>query len=433
MKQTVCIFFLFLTLCAVSQQGFVRQQNGAFVIDGMPYRYIGTNYWYGSLLALEKDSTRGILRLRKELDFLKRNGVTNLRVMAGAEGSGKILGNHRVGPPLQPAKDVFDTSVLYGLDVLLDEMGKRDMKAVIFFSNNWEWSGGFLQYLNWNGLVPDSVLQRRMEWEDMRDIISRFYTCEPCKSDYLQQADLVLNRRNTVNNKRYVDDPTIMSWQLANEPRPMRPAANEAYRRWIARVAAHVKSKDKNHLLSIGHEGEIGTQDLSLYEAIHRDPNVDYLTIHIWPKNWGWMKVETMDEDFDSVIGLTHSYIDKHLALARQLNKPLVIEEFGFPRDRMQFDPGTSTSLRDRYYEAVFRRMTGSGIKEAATIAGLNFWAFNGLARPVPGRRFWQPGDDFMGDPPMEEQSLYGVYDGDNSTWQLISRYRRMAGSPGEK
>ena len=112
MKQTVCIIILFLCLCAASQQGFVRKQNGAFVIDGKPYRYIGTNYWYGSLLALEKDSTRGILRLRKELDFLKRNGVTNLRVMAGAEGSGKILGNHRVGPPLQPVKDVFDTSVL---------------------------------------------------------------------------------------------------------------------------------------------------------------------------------------------------------------------------------------------------------------------------------------------------------------------------------
>lgn len=428
MKRTLVIFFLCLVIDGAGQQRFVRQHGGKFFTGKQQYSFVGANYWYGSLLALQKDSARGVLRLRKELDFLKARGITNLRVMAGAEGAGKIQGNHRVGPPLQIARGVFDTSVLYGLDVLLDEMRKRQMKAVIFVSNNWEWSGGFLQYLNWNGLVSDSMLLAKLEWETLRDQVAKFYTCTPCKADYLDQVDIILGRRNSINQRRYVDDPTIMSWQLANEPRPMRPAANGAYRDWISSVAAHIKSKDRLHLVSIGHEGEIGTQDFALYERIHRDPNIDYLTIHIWPKNWGWMKGETMEQDFKNAVSLTTTYVNKHLKLAEKLDKPLVIEEFGLPRDGMRFDTGTSTRLRDSYYELLLSRLTKSR-RSNGNLAGLNFWAFNGIARPLPSRRFWRHGDDYMGDPPMEEQSLYGVFDNDHSTWKVIANYVRLIGN----
>ena len=92
-------------------------KNHQFYLNGSPHYYVGTNYWYGSLLGLEKDSRRGVGRLRKELDFLKANGVTNLRLMAGAEGAGMINGVMRVGPPLQPRQGEFDVQVLDGLDL----------------------------------------------------------------------------------------------------------------------------------------------------------------------------------------------------------------------------------------------------------------------------------------------------------------------------
>ncbi len=423
MQKTLSLLLiqLLVVTAALSQKHFVKSKNGQFKLDDKFYYYIGTNYWYGSFLALEKDPKRGIERLRTELDFLKQNGVTNLRVIGGAEGSGKILGNYRVGPPLQPSKNVFDTSVLYGLDVLLDEMDKRDMKAVIFFSNNWEWSGGFLQYLNWNGLLSDAALQEKMEWETMRDNISKFYTSEPCKDGYLKQVDVLLKRKNTVNGRKYTDDPVIMSWQIANEPRPMRPAANNAYKQWIKDVAGYIKGVDKNHLVSIGHEGEIGTQDINLYEEIHADKNIDYLTIHIWPKNWQWMRATHMQEDYNKVDSLTTNYITKHLRVADHLNKPLVIEEFGFPRDHMQFAPATPTKLRDKYYHHILSFLKN----KTNNLAGINFWAFNGVARPIKGQLFWKPGDDYMGDPPMEEQSLYGVFDTDITTWKVISQHVR--------
>jgi mannan endo-1,4-beta-mannosidase len=86
-----------------------------------------------------------------------------------------INGVIRVGPPLQPEQGKFNVDVLNGLDVVLSEMGKRNMKAVIFISNNWEWSGGFQQYLIWNGLVPDDQKTRKLTWDELRDIVSKFY------------------------------------------------------------------------------------------------------------------------------------------------------------------------------------------------------------------------------------------------------------------
>jgi mannan endo-1,4-beta-mannosidase len=423
MKRFFVVFAILLfSFTALGQAGFVSVKGRQFHIAGKPYYFIGTNYWYGSLLGLEKDPKRGILRLRKELDFLKANGVTNLRLMAGAEGAGLINGVERVGPPLQPVMGKFNTRVLRGLDIILAEMGKRNMKAVIFFSNNWEWSGGFQQYLDWGGKVPVDKKTRKLTWDELRDQTSKFYSCSVCKTAYKEQVAVVMNRRNSVTKKRYIDDPAIMAWELANEPRPMRPAANEDYVKWIADTAAYIKSKDPNHLVTLGHEGSIGTESMEIFEAIHADKNVDYLTIHIWPKNWGWFTKGKLAAGFETATQKTIDYIDEHLALAKKLNKPLVVEEFGLPRDGESLLITADTSLRDRYFAMIFAQLAENS-KSGGALAGANFWAFGGAARPVNGQTFWKKGDEYMGDPPMEEQGLNSVFDSDASAWKVIRSY----------
>lgn len=37
------------------------------------------------------------------------------------------------------------------MDRLLSELGKRDMTAVLYLNNSWEWPGGYGQYLEWAG------------------------------------------------------------------------------------------------------------------------------------------------------------------------------------------------------------------------------------------------------------------------------------------
>lgn len=425
MFRIILLFTLILSFSASNAQksAFVKSLGHQFVINGAPYYYVGANYWYGGLLALQKDTIKGKQRLVKELDFLKSQGVNNLRILVGSEGEGKINGVDRVKPALQAQHLVFNAELLKGLDFLLVEMAKRKMYAVLFLSNNWEWSGGFLQYLNWNGQIDNETLKRKLNWDEQRDYTSKFYSCEACKSDYQKQLKFILGHKNTYSGKKYVNEPAIMAWELANEPRPMRTDAIEAYKNWISTTAGYIKSIDKNHLVTIGTEGFMGTdENWDLFKEIHADKNIDYLTIHIWPKNWGWFKDAPTTENLPVVIEKTAAYINRHESIARQLNKPLVIEEFGLPRDGHAFDPSSTTKLRDEYFGNIFALWADSR-KNKGAIAGCNFWAFGGTSRPIPGQLFWKDGDEFSGDPPQEEQGLNAVFDSDKSTWKTIQTY----------
>ncbi len=423
---TVSLIFIFLiSLIELKAQNayFVSVNNSQFTVGRSPYYYIGVNYWYGSLLTLQKDGDRGKERLKKELDFLKSQGVNNLRILAGSEGKGLVNGVERVKPTLQPEHGEFNPAILEGLDYLLYEMGKRKMYAVLFLSNNWEWSGGFLQYLNWNKVISDSTMRSKMNWDDLRDNTSRFYSCDPCKKDYEKQLKLILNHFNKYTQRAYKNEPAIMAWELANEPRPMRPAAIDAYKEWTSSVASLIKSIDKNHLVTLGTEGIMGTEESAeLFQEVHQPKDIDYLTLHIWPKNWGWLRDTSITESLPVIISKSKDYIRRHEAIAKVLNKPLVIEEFGLPRDGHSFDPAATTFARDKYFKAVFDEWNRSRISNGV-IAGCNFWSFGGMARPVKGQVFWKEGDGFMGDPPQEEQGLNTVFDCDNTTWILIRSY----------
>jgi len=415
--------WLFLMLCtakAFAQQEFITKSGHQFSLHNKPYYYIGTNYWYGGLLALQKN---GKERLQKELDFLKSQGITNLRVLVGTEGKGLVNGVERVKPAFQYEQGKFNMEILDGLDYLLYEMGKRKMYAVLFLSNNWEWSGGFLQYLSWNGVITDSVMRSKLNWNDLRENTSKFYSCAPCQKDYENQVRLVLNHVNKYTKQQYIEEPSIMAWELANEPRPMMTAAVEAYKKWTLTMARFIKSIDHHHLVTLGTEGIMGTDESAdLFKAIHQPKEVDYLTLHIWPKNWGWFKDTSIANSLPELMAKTQQYIRQHEVIADDLNKPLVVEEFGLPRDQHSFDPASAVYSRNQLYNGVFAEWAKSR-KQGGAIAGCNFWAFAGTARPLPGQLFWKEGDDFMGDPPQEEQGLNSVFDTDVLTWKIIHSY----------
>ena len=422
-------FFLILVLLlsrpagtwAQPQSAFVRVRGTQFVLNGQPYRYIGANYWYGGLLATQ--GAAGKARLAQELDFLKKRGVTNLRVMVGAEGLSNGY-QYRVLQPLQTKPGTFDHHIMAGLDYLLAELSKRRMKAVLHFTNTWEWSGGLGQYLMWHG-YPNPVLPKNpdYDWDKFRAYIAQFYTCEPCQADVDQYVRYVLGRTNRVTGRRYVNDPTIMAWEIINEPRPMLASANPAFEAWMKHVASLVKSIDKNHLLTTGSEGDIATDnDMGVYERLHADPHIDYLTIHIWPKNWGWFKDTATAKSMPMVLSNARAYVNKHVAVATKLRKPLVMEEFGLPRDDHQFSPVAATTLRDQYYNTLFGLSQGD-TPTSRVIAGYNFWAFSGTGRPKAAQVFWKAGDTYLGDPGGEEQGLNSVFDTDKSTWAVVEKY----------
>ena len=88
--------------------------------------------WYGALLA-SPGPGGDRQRLAGELDSLKAMGVTNLRVLVGAEGQEGTP--YKVAPVLQPEPGVYDEALLQGLDWLMAELGRRDMSAVLYLNN----------------------------------------------------------------------------------------------------------------------------------------------------------------------------------------------------------------------------------------------------------------------------------------------------------
>ncbi|MDE7495691.1 MAG: beta-mannosidase, partial [Muribaculaceae bacterium] len=105
--------------------------------------------------------------------------------------------------------------------------------------------------------------------------------------------------------------------------------------------------------------------------------------------------------------------LDKAMTESGSQAKPIVLEEFGYPRDGMEFAKGTSVTGRDAYYSHVFSEIKGGG-----KIKGANFWGWGGLAQPA--HEVWQPGDDYTGDPAQEAQGLNSVFASDTTTIAII-------------
>ena len=421
MKKILLFLFSTFILSNFSAQNFIKVNNNHFIKNGKPYYFIGTNYWYGGMLA-SKNGNRE--RLKKELDELKSLGITNLRVMATAEGGDQ---DYTVIPATQPTQGKYNQDLLEGLDFFLNELKKRDMDAILYLTNNWEWSGGMAKYLEWNGYgkVPNPNLKPNT-WPQFMSYTAQFHQCEPCKNSFLEHIKFMLNRKNSVNGIPYKQDKTIMAWEVANEPRIWNVENEKAFTNWLNEVASTIKSIDQNHLLTTGSEGKAGSNDdIAAFERTHNNPNIDYLTMHIWPKNWGWYNINDEKNSTEVAIKKTNEYIDEHIKVAQNLKKPLVLEEFGFPREKESLDKKASVENRNHYYEFVFEKMKTS-IKAGLPFSALNFWGYGGLGKNNPENGKWNLGDDYTTDPPQEPQGLNSVFSTDKTTLDLIKKYNNQ-------
>ena len=410
---------LVLCSCQASKPSFVKVEDGKFVSKDYPSHYVGTNFWYGAILASEGRGGN-IERLEAELDTLKALGMTNLRVLVGGDGPDGVP--TRVEPTLQKEPGVYNDTIFRGLDRLLVEMAERGMKAVLYINNSWEWSGGYGMYLEWAG-AGKAVIPSIDGYQAYTKSVAAFMTNEKAKEMFANHVRHVVGRTNTITGKPYSEDPAIFSWQIGNEPRCFShdPVNQQLFAEWMWDTAALIKSIDPNHMVSSGSEGYHGCeQNIDLFEKIHSCPDIDYMNIHIWPYNWSWVREKTLKTNLQLAIDNTDAYIDMHLEVAERHGKPVVLEEFGFPRDDFQFAQGTPVTARDTYYKHVFGRIVDSA-REGGLFAGVNFWGWGGLASQSPTNVYWQRGDDYCGDPAQEQQGLNSVYASDVTTTDIIS------------
>ena len=405
---------LLVCATAVKAQSFVTVKNGRLYRDGKPYTFIGANYWYGAILG-SKGKGGDRQRLNRELDEMKRLGITNLRILVGSDGEEGI--KWKVSPVLQPSPSAYNDVLLDGLDYLMQQLQRRGMVAVLYLNNSWEWSGGYGFYLEHAG-AGKALQPNEVGYSAYIKYASQFSTNKLAQQLFFNHLCFILKRTNRYTKKRYADDPAIMSWQIGNEPRAFDKAVLPQFEAWLAKAAALMKSIDKRHLVSVGSEGAFGCEgDYDSWQRICADPNVDYCNIHVWPYNWSWAKKDSLSQNLQRAKDNTKEYIDRHLAICAKINKPLVMEEFGYPRDGFAFSKQSPTTARDAYYGYVFSLLAADAAK-GGYFAGCNFWGWGGQAQPKHEQ--WEPGDDYTGDPAQEAQGLNSVFSSDTSTVNVI-------------
>ncbi|WP_029272747.1 cellulase family glycosylhydrolase [Flavobacterium sp. KJJ] len=416
--KTLSLALIFTAISCQAQER-ITVKGTQFYKGATPYSYIGTNYWYGSLLASKKVGDRK--RLLRELDLMQKNGIDNLRILVGGDG-GKY--DFTVRPALQYEQGKYDEDLLDGLDFLINEMRKRKMYAVLYLTNNWEWSGGMSQYLEWNGkgAIPVPNIAPNT-WPQFMSYTAQFHSCDPCMKALENHVKFIMTRTNAYSKKKYTEDNTIMAWQVGNEPRTFTPENEAKFTAWLNNIVNLMNSLDKNHLISTGSEGKNSSNDsMEIFERTHLNPNIDYLTMHIWPKNWNWFKADNAEKMLPTTLENAGKYIDDHIKVANNLKRPIIIEEFGLPRENENLNAGASSIYRDKFYSYIFGRVLESH-KNGGPLQAANFWGYGGEGKAVNETGKWNPGEPLTTDPPQEPQGLNSVFNGDKSTLEIVKKY----------
>ena len=420
-KSLTTILKLLLLSLPLFAQNFIQTDGTRFTKNGQTYHYLGVNYWYGMNLG-SQEAPGNRKRLLRELDQLQSLGLTNLRIIAATEGPDSEP--WRIVPALQTEAGIYNEALLEGLDFLLAELSKRNMHAVLCLNNMWPWSGGFGQYLNWTTgkTIPYPPPAKGGKWLRYMRFATGFFGNAAAQKLYQDHIAFIITRVNSITGVPYTEDPTIMAWQLANEPRSL--FGRRQYLRWIENTAAYIRRLDPHHLISVGSEGNAIIPWSAKFRQEHQIKNIDYCTAHIWVQNWGWYDPEKATTSYPKALKRAQKYLSKHLRISRQLKKPFVLEEFGMARDGGSYDANATTSYRDQYYKALFTQLLNSAQKVRAT-ASANIWSWAGEGRPRTPKTIWQPGDDFTGDPPFEYQGWYSVYDQDQTTLQVLKKFAK--------
>lgn len=199
-----------------------------FLIDGKPFRFLGAFIpgWYWGQWSRENDIAL--------VTQAKQAGISVFHLMA---------------PIFEFPLGNFIESELIKLDHLMDVASKNGLYVMYSFLDglgiaNWE---GFAYY-NPGGI--EGLIHRPALREGFRKHVEQLVT-----------------RKNTLNGRRYFEDPTILAWMVIQEivsapwnyPNGFPHVTVSQVADWLEENTNHLKRIDPNHLVMINTTGAIET------------------------------------------------------------------------------------------------------------------------------------------------------------------------------
>jgi mannan endo-1,4-beta-mannosidase len=333
--------------------GFVTRHGSDLRLNGKTFTFAGSNNYYlmyksrlmvDDVLADARAAGFNVLRTWGFLDIGNQDGSNSVRGIQ--EGIYFQYWDPTTG---HPAYNDGPTG-LEKLDHVLQSAAQHGIKLVIPLTNNWNDFGGIDQYVRWRDASYDGV-----SYHD------DFYRDPVIRGWYKDWISHVLNRVNTLTGVAYKDDPTVMAWELGNEPRCLSAGAyprgpnctTQTLITWADEMTRHIKSVDRNHLAAVGDEG------FFCDDPTHSDwtrncgegvdtvafaklPAVDLMSFHIYPHAWG------------KDLPWTYEWITRHVREADRAGKAVMWGEFGW------LDKATRNTVYQTWTD-LFDRAGGDG------------------------------------------------------------------------
>jgi hypothetical protein len=400
MRKTLFLMLMILDYSLIGSHNqlhaqFVTVQNGKFMLNGQSLYFGGSNEY-----DLPAQETYASSEVDARLNAFATCGGTVMRVFFFYDG-GSRCDEPNSDQTIQTSLGVYSEAALQAMDRVVKKAKDRGMKIIATLTNFQDANGGLGRYMYWTGHVSSSCgfdmynssqMNTALTATDMKNAIKGYFS-------------MVLNRVNTVTGVAYKNEPTIMAWEIANEPRASGLSPS-VLTNWLNEMALYIKSIDSNHLVCTGEEGHddrltghssffngyygfYGEEGLS-FTANTQLASIDFASIHCYPYLWGWANPITAG----------HYFISDAHSIAQAAGKPLILGEYGHASSPW-------------YYP---------GPNDADKITAYNDWWPLIESLPVGGDLLWQFLED--GAPWWHNYSSANIYyTADNQIWPLFKQH----------
>lgn len=311
------IALLAASLAPAGAASFVSVSGSELTLDGAPFYFLGGNaHWLADPASSDQDKIDALFGVASAL------GMKVIRTWAFQPGS--PFGN-----------DDFSL-----LDYAVASAARHNLRLILALGNTWK---AYLGPEKWLG-------------DPAGKTIADFYAEEGARARYRAHIGRVTSRDNPLTGLAYGADPTILAYDVLNEPRCPGCGAGQMSKRdaWLDEMAAVVRENAPNQLIFMGSEGFYGSGS----PHIDKNPGAgsacegdsfesdaaksSAATAHVYFRqvegtpDRGWSK-----PGFDTYVPYLAARLDLHESVSSSLGKPLIIEEFGlterfFDRSQVQ-------------------------------------------------------------------------------------------------